>query len=161
MKCPECGNEVTEGVNECPCCGYEIMPSEADTQETSNRSVVPIYQNKKYIGIVLSVVACVLFIVAFTRVNNDTYSFYKQHYKECMEGYADCKATANDYSGWLFKSSYENIASSYEKMAKDDNREIWKYRIQAIILCFGGLVCCVVGYKLVKGEMCNGIGKVS
>lgn len=161
MKCPECGNEVADNVKVCPSCGYEIIPSETDVQENTKSGEVPIYKNKKYIGIALFVVACIMFIVAFTRINNDTYSFYKQHYKECMEGYADTKATADEYSGWFFKSTYESIASSYEDMAQDDNKIIWKYRIQAILLCLGGFVCCVVGYKMVRGEMCNGISKVS
>ena len=161
IKCPECGNEVTDDEKVCPSCGYEIISSETDTQETTNSSVVPVYKNKKYIGLALFVVACIMFIVAFTRINNDTYSFYKQHYKECMEGYADTKATADEYSGWFFKSTYESISSSYEDMAQDDNKIIWKYRIQAILLCLGGFTCCVVGYKMVRGEMCNGISKVS
>ena len=54
-----------------------------------------------------------------------------------------------------------NIASSYEDMAKDDNKKIWSYRIQAIILCLGGVACGIVGYKFIKGEMANGISKVS
>ena len=161
MKCPECGNEVTDDLKVCPYCGYEIISSETDIQENAKIGEVPIYKNKKYIRIALFVVECIMFIVAFTRVNNDTYSFYKQHYKECMEGYADTKATADEYSGWFFKSTYESIASSYEDMAQDDNKIIWKYRIQAILLCFGGFACCLVGYKMVKGEMHNGISKVS
>lgn len=161
IKCPECGNEVVNDVNICPSCGYEIIPSETGTQETTDNRVVPIYENKKYIRIVLFVAACILFIIAFTRINNDTYSFYKQHYKECMEGYADSKAAADNYSGWLFKGSYERIASSYEDMARDDNKKIWEYRIQAIILCLGGFVCGFIGYRLVKGEMYNGISKMS
>jgi hypothetical protein len=111
---------------------------------------VPIYKNKKYIGIFLCVIACVCFIVAFTRINNDDYAFYKQHYKECMEGYADTKSTANSYSSSFFRSSYNSIASGYEKMAKDDNKTIWKYRIQAIVLCIGGTVCMIIGVKQYK-----------
>lgn len=33
-----------------------------------------------------------------TRINNDTYSFYKQHYKECMEGYVKNNADADNSS---------------------------------------------------------------
>ena len=160
MKCPECGNEVACDVNVCPSCGYELIASESNIREIAENRAMPFHKNKKYIGMALFAVACILFIVAFTRVNNDRYSFYKQRYKECMEEYADNKLLAKN-SGVLFSSTYEYIATEFEKIAKDDNKEIWKYRIQAIILCFGGFACCVVGYKMVKGEICNGISQVS
>jgi hypothetical protein len=68
-----------------------------------------------------------------------------------MEGYADTKSTANSYVSSFFKSAYNSIASGYEKMAKDDNEQIWKYRIQAIALCIGGATCMIVGIKRYKG----------
>lgn len=160
MKCPECGIEVESDIRVCPSCGYEMISSETNAEEIAVNEVMPKDKSKKYIGIALFAAACVLFVIAFTRINNEGYSFYKEHYKECMEGYADCKETAEG-SGWLFKSTYENMASQYEEMAEYDNKEIWKYRIQAIILCLGGFVCCIVGYNMVKGDRYNGISKVS
>ncbi|MCI8335103.1 MAG: zinc-ribbon domain-containing protein [Lachnospiraceae bacterium] len=161
IKCPECGIEIEDNVKVCPGCGYEMISSKANTQEITENKGIAASKNKKYIGIALFAAACILFIVAFTRVNNSSYSFYKEHYKECMEGYAECKLIADDYSGGLFRSTYENMASRYEEMANYDNKEIWKYRIQAIILCLGGFGCCIVGYSMVKGGRYHGVSKMS
>lgn len=159
IRCPECGREISNHAESCPGCGCKIIQSEANTGEamiTTNISeTVPVNKNKKYIGIAIYAVACIMLIVAFTRINNDTYSFYKQHYKECMEGYAENTSDANN-SGALFRSTYRHIASIYEDMAKIDNKKIWSYRIQAIILCLGGVACGIVGYKFIKGERENG-----
>ncbi|CCY53271.1 putative uncharacterized protein [Coprococcus sp. CAG:782] len=162
MKCPECGTEVADNVNVCPSCGYEVVQSETEAVEdnTNTTATVPVYKNKKYIGITLCVVACIMLIVAFTRINNDTYSFYKQHYEECMEGYAENSANARNSGSW-FSGTYRYIASEYEDMAKDDNKKIWEYRIQAIVLCLGGIACGVIGCKFIKVEKANGISKVS
>ena len=162
MKCPECGIEIADNVAVCPSCGYEIIQSEVLTEEdnTDTTVTVPVYKNKKYIGIVLCVVACIMLIVALTRINNDTYSFYKQHYKECMEGYVENSTDARN-SGSRFSGTYRYIASKYEDMAKDDNKKIWEYRIQAIVLRLGSIACGVIGYKYIKGEKANGISKVS
>lgn len=164
IKCPKCGNEIEDNITVCPDCGSEINPPETDiVSEPEVYSVINTdetkYKNKKYNGIVLCVVACIMLIMAFTKVNNDTYSFYKQHYKECMDGYKDTKSTANQYVSGLFKSSYEGLASTYEAMAKADNEKIWEYRIQAIILCFGGVVCGFIGYKFIKRGKANSISK--
>lgn len=162
MKCPECEIEIADNVAVCPSCGYEIIQSEVLTGEdnTNTTVTVPVYKNKKYIGIVLCVVACIMLIVALTRINNDTYSFYKQHYKECMEGYVENSTDARNSGSW-FSGTYRYIASKYEDMAKDDNKKIWEYRIQAIVLCLGSIACGVIGYKYIKGEKANGISKVS
>lgn len=163
MKCPECGNEIADDVKVCPSCGFEIIQSETveeNTVITNTNETVLVYKNKKYIGIALCVVAFIILIAAFTRINNDKYSFYKQHYKECMEGYAENSTDARNSGSW-FSGTYRYIASEYEDMAKDDNKKIWEYRIQAIVLCLGGIACGIVGYKFIKGEMANGISKVS
>ena len=162
MKCPECGTEIADNVAVCPSCGYEIGQSEVETvgDNTNTTATVSVYMNKKYIGIALCVVACIMLIVAFTRINNDTYSFYKQHYKECMEVYAENSAEARS-SGALFSGTYRYIASEYETMAKNANKKIWKYRIEAIVLCLGGVTGGIIGYKFIKWEKANGISKVS
>lgn len=162
MKCSECGTEVADNAAVCPNCGYVIIQSEVETVEDNTNTIepVPVYKNKKYIGIVLCAVACIMLIVAFTRINNDTYSFYKQHYRECMEGYAENSADARNAGLW-FRGTYRYIASRYEDMAKDDNRKIWGYRIQAIALGLGGIAGGIVGFKFIKGEKAHGISKVS
>ena len=124
MKCYECGTEAADNVSVCPSCGYDIIQSEVETVEDNTTTIVkePIYRNKKYIGVVLYVVACIMLIVAFTRINNDTYAFYKQHYKGCMEEYVENSADARN-SGGLFSGTYRFIASEYEKMAKYANKK--------------------------------------
>lgn len=49
------------------------------------------------------------------------YSFYKEHYEMCMDGYNDTITDPNSYSGY-FTSTYDYIASEYEKMAEDDKK---------------------------------------
>ena len=162
MKCPECGTEIADNVAVCPSCGYEIVQSEVETvvDNTNTIATEPVYKNKKYIGIAFGVAACIMLIIALTRINNDTYSFYKQHYKECMEGYAENSVDARN-SGALFSGTYRYIASEYETMAKNAHKKIWKYRIEAIVLCLGGVTCGIIGYKFIKWEKENGISKVS
>lgn len=58
MKCPECGTEVADNVTVCPSCGYEIVQSETEAVEDTinTTATVPVYKNKKYIGIALCMV---------------------------------------------------------------------------------------------------------
>ena len=142
--CPECGKEVEEEVLACPECGFPIKK-----QDKAEKSI---YKNKKYIGIVMCVIGFILFIVAITRINNDDYKFYLEHYETCMQGYDENTETANSYTSGFFKSSYKNIASSYKEMAEDDYKEIWKYRIEAIVACGAGLILLVIGYKNVRNK---------
>lgn len=147
IKCPECGKEVPDTITVCPQCGYEVIPHN-DIQE--GKTSISGHKNKKFISNVLWVAACICFIIAFTRVNNNGYAFYKGHYQSCMEGYAENKSTANAYTSGLFKNSYNYIASSYEEMAREDNKKIWEYRIQAVIWSLGGVACAIIGYKEYK-----------
>lgn len=146
INCPECGKEIEEGVLSCPNCGFPIKKQD----ETKH----PVYMNKRYIGIAMCIIGCVLFIVAFARINNDDYKFYLEHYETCMQGYDENTATAKSYTNGYFRSSYKSIASSYKEMAEDDYKEIWKYRMEAIVACGAGIILLVLGYKNLtsKGE---------
>ena len=150
IKCPECGKEISDQANICPHCGYEKIVRNENRIEESKE--IPIYKNRKYISILMCVVGCIFLILAINRITNDNYKFYKQHYQDCMDGYNDTISTANSYLGGYFKSLYNSIASSYKDMADDDNKELWKFRIQAIVLICGGLALIVCGYKKYNKE---------
>lgn len=151
IKCPECGKEISDQANICPHCGYEII-AQNEYMKKENKEI-PIYKNRKYISILMCVIGCIFLIGAITRITNDDYKFYKQHYQDCMDGYNDTKAIADSYWGGYFESSYNSIATSYKDMADDDNKELRKFRIQALILGCGGLILIICGCKNYnKGE---------
>lgn len=165
--CPECGKEQDSSAKSCIECGYPLqndsksqvckdcgkLLKDGNTYCTNcgfeNSNSVPTMKNSKnkMIGIALIVVACVMFVIAFTRVNNEKYDFYKQHYEECMDGYEESMDMAD--GGW-FSGSYKQIANSYENMAEDDKTEINKYRIQAVLFGVAGVVLVCFGYKSLK-----------
>lgn len=142
INCPECGKEVEEGVLTCPNCGFPIK----------NKAEQPIYKNKRYIGIVMCIIGCILFIVAILRINNDDYKFNLEHYETCMQGYDKNIATANSYASGFFKRSYKDIALGYKNMAKRACKIIWKYRMEAIVACGAGLILLIIGYKNIKNK---------
>lgn len=148
-KCPECGNDVSNQVKTCPYCGYEISKEDEQIKEKYNNLI---HKNKKYIIALLCIVGCLFLIAAITRITNDEYKFYKQHYQECIDGYNDTKWTADSFSGGFFKSSYDSIASSYKDLADNDKKELWKFRIQAILLVCGGCGLILFGYTIYKKE---------
>lgn len=142
IECPECGKEQDSNNEICMECGFENASSESLTKNNEKNK-------NKVVGIVLIAIACVMFAFSFSRVNNDKYDFYKQHYEECIEGYEDSMAMANS-SGALFRGSYKSIANSYEDMAEEDMAEINKYRIQAVLFCVAGVVLVYLGYRTLK-----------
>lgn len=148
MICPECKSEINDDLRECPNCGYVLKIDIANTN-----SVVTAKSSKnKYIGIAMCIAAVIFFVIGFSKINSSDYKFYKEHYKECMEGYADTKSTANSYSSLFFKSSYDSIASSYEDMANDDMKKITKFRVEAGASAVAGIALIIVGAKFYKKE---------
>lgn len=142
--CPKCGCKMEKEQNVCSQCGnMSVMKNDNYDSETDIQK-----HGKKYIGLIFGLIALVCFIWGITRISNDEYNFYKEHYETCMEGYAESKQIANSYSSSFFKNSYNSIASSYENMAEDDNEKIWEFRIQAIILCICGVFFISIGYKI-------------
>lgn len=154
VKCPECGCDLSEEVSKCPFCDCLINVNN-DKDLKNNISVEKqkinndIVRKYKMVSVSLFVLTCILFVIAFTRVNNSDYKFYKEHYDDCMSGYDDSKYNERT-SGLLFKGTYGMIADEYKEMADEDMSIIWKYRGQAITLLICGVVCIIVGGLLNK-----------
>ena len=156
-RCPECGSEVGTEAAVCPNCGYPFTEGEAGAA-AEQAAPGPAKQKigGKTIGIVLFLAAAILLIVGITRLTNDRYQFYKEHYETCIDGYNENSRTARSYGSGLFRYGYETIASTYKQMAEMDLKEMWKYRTAAIV-CF----CCAVpaaffGYRFYKKEDADG-----
>jgi hypothetical protein len=154
INCPECNTEIDSEIAVCPCCGFPIK-KKPTTQTEPKLSEVPTQpiseekrKQKKLIGTVMCIIGCICFIIAITRVTNEEYKFYVEHYEDCKEGYEDCMDEAK-YGG-MFSGSYRSIASTYEDMMEDDMKEIWKYRGTAIACCIAGIGLVFVGYKNIK-----------
>lgn len=151
INCPECNSEIDENVAVCPCCGFPIKGkiAEPKVSEVPTQTIDPEKQKKKkLIGVAMCIIGCICWIVAITRITNEDYKFYVEHYEDCMDGYEDSMDHAK-YGG-LFSGSYRSIARSYEDMAEDDMKEIWKYRGTAIVCCIAGIGLVFLGYKNIK-----------
>jgi len=152
--CPECNTEIDSEALICPCCAFPIKEKTTEPRfsETLKQPIDPEKQKKKrFIGTVMCIVGCICFVIAITRVTNEDYKFYVEHYEDCMEGYEDCMDEARHSRGY-FASSYRSIASSYEDMAEDDMKEIWKFRGTAIVYCTVGIGLIFVGCKNIKKD---------
>ena len=176
MFCLKCGEAIPDNSVTCPKCGSNI--NEATNIENSERTVAYASQKsinsecdvlnknlqkeyiprkkQRYIGIAMCVLACVLFIFAIKNITNNKYKFYVENYDAYVDGYNDNSNTATQYSGGLFKSGYNQIASSYKDMADDAKKEIWSYRIKALGFLSVGVVCIVIGIKKVKKRTLEG-----
>lgn len=145
---------MSDDIEKCPECGFPIKPK-ANTMVTAPtlemakpRKIVLKPVHKRIIGVALIVVSLILIIVGIVQVTNDRYNFYKEHYQECLDGYNDCMREARNSSGW-FSSSYKSIADSYTRMMNEDNAEIWKYRITAIVCGCISITSFVIGIRFI------------
>lgn len=157
VNCPECNAEIDSEVSVCPYCGFPIKKkttAQVDSSDLVEKITVahPLdsekQKKKKIIGITMCVVGVICLIFAVTKITDDDYKFYLEHYEDCKDGYEDCMDEAK-YGG-MFSGSYRSIASTYEDMMKDDMKEIWKYRGTAIVCCIAGIGLGLVGYKNIK-----------
>lgn len=143
IECPDCGETIAKSSSACPNCGCPI----------SNNSVAInnyVASKNKIIGIIICIVSVICFIFGVTRLTHDDYQFYIEHCKECQENYEEVQATANSYSFGYFKSSYQDIADLYLDMIKDDKKEYWKFRIEAIVSFTAGGITLIFGIKNLK-----------
>jgi len=151
--CPDCGTAIDHESSACKECGFPIEKQKAETAIAAKKTRIP----AKPLGIALCVVAVICFIVGITRITNDKYTFWSEHYQECMDGYEDCKSEART-AGPLFKDSYQNLAESWKDMADRSLEKIWKYRIEAIVLCSFGVVFVIFGIMQLKRNEENANG---
>ena len=167
--CPECGKEYTVDTKTCQECGFQFEEKVRRCQEcgeilavnstyckncgfenTSRTEIKKlIYDHRKVVGSISILLACILIIISFTRINNEDYQFYAEHYNKCMMGYEESIYMAKTSSGY-FSLSYENIADSYKEMADDDMMKLNGFRIQAGIGLFVSLGLLFMGYKILK-----------
>ena len=132
--CSECGKTIPADANVCPSCGNPLV---ADVKPASSKATQFISNYKKYlfhplVGAVFCLLAVISLIICAKKINNDDYRFYKQHRQECIELYNDVKATANSYGSGFFKSAYNGIANDYLDLIEKDEKEMRKYKRQAI-----------------------------
>lgn len=154
-KCPECNAEVAGNTNFCPTCGYPFNSQ----NETDNRKNTNSTSSSKIAGKVKCWIAyglaIICLIVGISRITCDDYKFYKKHYETCIAGYNENSRTSIMYGSGLFGAGYSGIASVYKDMAEIDLKEIWKYRIVAIVCCSGAVALTVYGYSSEKKEKAN------
>ena len=156
--CPECNAEIDAAVSTCPSCGY---PLEATATPFEPAVQTKVTGNKRIIGMVMCIAALICIIIGITRVTNSSYRFYEQHLSDCLDGYADVKASAV-HAPAMFAYTYQLLAESYEDMIEKDRKELWSYRIQAIVYCGAGAVLAVLGVpKLKQEEYSNGTDQLS
>ena len=60
IKCPECGNDVSDQANACPHCGYEMAVR--NEPATEDKKEVPVH--KKSISILMLIMGCVLLLLS-------------------------------------------------------------------------------------------------
>lgn len=148
--CPECGQDLEYGKTLCKNCGYDSMVVSNNTRVNTNKISI-------IVSCVAVIVAFVLFYNGYKQTHNSKYDFYQQHYKECMDGFAENKQSANS-SGGYFKSTYNYISEEYKGMADDDKAKINKYKMKGITYYVIGCLFIVGGIIVIKkGGVSDGI----
>ena len=175
MYCKKCGKSIPDDSVFCPSCGSAIGQTNTETISSAQSPTQRPSQNKHgkktkgvfgklkslignwdpwvrvFLFAVLVVVAIICVFQGINELTSDNYDFYTEHYKDCMKGYEDCIDEAK-YAGYLFKSTYENLAESYKEMADEDMVEIWGMRIKAIIFVAVAVVCAVFVYLVFSSK---------
>lgn len=149
--CPECGQELEFGKTLCKNCGFDSFVANANTSSKNNISKICMITS-----CVAVIVAFVLFYNGYKQTHNDKYDFYKQHYEECMDGFAENKQSANS-SGGYFKSTYNYISEEYKSMANDDKKKMDSYKRKGMTFYVVGCLFIAGGIIIVKkGGKMNG-----
>lgn len=155
MFCRSCGTEIPQDSAFCPVCGKQVVITQG---MAANNSIAPANIVKSKVRLIqkiqpkwravisacLAIATLVFVIVGITTLTSDDYSFYKNHYEDCMDEYWDCKKEAIT-SGWYFSSIYENLADDFKKMADDNQATLVGMVVKSVIFfVFAGVF--VVGF---------------
>ena len=71
IKCPECGNQISDKAERCPKCGYELNKKETPT--TSDNKVASSFMNKGNIKYILIILAIIVAGFLFFNQNNNKF----------------------------------------------------------------------------------------
>lgn len=145
IKCPECGYEISDEVRKCPECGYEVSIKEQKFTEENGSC-----GKEKYAGIIMCILAVVLFIFSIKNITNEKYQFYVENYGTYMAEYEENLAMSQSYNNAILRSGYKNIASTYNNLANEAMESIWLYRIKAAALGSVGVVMIILGIKKIR-----------
>jgi len=127
--CPECGNVINPNAEKCDACGY---PLNRVINNVTNKSVDP---KKKIIGIIMIVVGIIFAFLSYKARFMGDYDYNVgviERYEDNIKEYRDLKQEmmdeANSYSSGLFKTSYKNLAYSYQELIDDAEDSIDEYQ---------------------------------
>lgn len=149
-KCPECGNDVNLLDEKCSVCGYPL-------KEKVNKNAKNIPDSKKRIlGIAMIVVGILLVFFAYkTRFMSD-YDYNAgviERYEDNIKEYRDLKQEmmdeANSYSSGLFKTSYKNLAYSYQELIDDAEESIGEYQGKQRAIVTKALIMLLISLGLI------------
>lgn len=172
VKCSECGAMIPDNLDTCPSCGAPKNVNDSIGYSEKRKAVDP---KKRYISYVMFALAIVFLIMAVRTRFFGEYDYYSEviyEYEDNIDEYRDLKhenqATADSYSGGIFKYGYQDIANSYQGLIDDANDRIDYYEslqkaivIKSAVFLIVAAVLAVIGFKFLNGGQLNGINKMS
>lgn len=148
--CPECGSVINPNAKKCDACGY---PLDLITNNRTNKLVDP---KKKIIGITMIVVGIIFVFLSYKVRFMGDYDYNAgviERYEDNIKEYRDLKQEmmdeANSYSSGLFKTSYKNLAYSYQELIDDAEESIGEYRGKQHAIVTKALIMLLISLGLI------------
>jgi ribosomal protein L37E len=166
IKCPECGNAVSDHAESCPSCGFPMaeLSSHKETELTCpecGAAISAIDSKCSNCGFPLTkgndkwtipkavfgtamLIAVVLVIMGIKQLNDPMIDFYIEHIEECKAGIADAEWDKKDTLITL-KWDYDYIIQTYKELIEDDTVKMRKLRMKGYALIGIGIVVLLIG----------------